>query len=158
MVTQSTQSTGSRSMHSEKRQNSLDLADVPSTYAFLEGLKPAGSVETAVARAIRSTYPTCQVKVAYHTRPAFPASVKDVLPIHDKSNVIYLFKCRSCGCWYAGKTTQRLHIRIKQHLPPANKNSTNKSFSSICTHLQSNPECFDMFDKSSFSVLCKAQT
>ena len=57
-----------------------------------------------------------------------------------------------------GQDDSTLAHQDQQHLPPANKNSKNKSSSSICTHLQSNPECFDMFDKSSFSVLCKART
>ena len=119
-------------------------------------------VEAAVSLAVTSTYPMCEVKVVYGTHAAFRASVKDVLPTHQKSNVIYLFRCR-CGGQYMGKTTQRLENRIKQHLPSsstlthANKKST-KNSSAIYEHLCKNPDCFNKYDKSLFNVVCKAHT
>ena len=127
-----------------------------------KGRRPAEVVEAAVSKAVTSTYPMCEVKVVYGTHAAFRASVKDVLPTHQKSNVIYLFRCR-CGSRYVGKTTQRLENRIKQHLPSsstltnANKKST-KNSSAIYEHLCKNPDCFDKYDKSLFSVVCKACT
>ena len=41
---------------------------------------------------------------------------EDVLPALDLSNVICLFNC-ACGHGYAGRTSQRLEERIRQHMP-----------------------------------------
>ena len=45
-----------------------------------------------------------------------PSAKKDSIPIIHKSCVIYEFSCR-CEARYAGRTTQRLADRIKQHAP-----------------------------------------
>ena len=73
--------------------------------------------------------------------------------IHNKSNVIYLFKCR-CGSRYVGKTTQYLENQI-QHLPSA---TATKSSLAIGDHLLQNPDCLDKFDRSMFGIVCKART
>ena len=117
-----------------------------------KGRRPVSFVESTVVKAVESCYRTCSVKVVYGSRPAFPGCVKDILPTHNKSNVIYLFECR-CGSRYVGKTTQRLENRIQQHLPSATKSS-----SAIGEHLLRNPDCLDKFDRSMFSIVCKART
>ena len=127
-----------------------------------KGRGPAERTEIAVTSTVRATYPTCDVRVVYGTRHAFPDSIKDILPTHSKSNVIYLFKCW-CGSQYVGKTTQRLEMRIKQHQPTAkslaSKQTTkSSSSSSIADHLTQNMDCLNKFDKTMFSVVCKART
>ena len=62
-----------------------------------------------------------------------------------------------------GKTTQRLEMRIKQHQPTAkslaSKQTTkSSSSSSIADHLTQNMDCLNKFDKTMFSVVCKART
>ena len=44
-----------------------------------------------------------------------PVARKDVLPAIQKSFVIYEYKCH-CDSRYAGRTSQRLQDRIKQHV------------------------------------------
>ena len=59
-----------------------------------------------------------------------------------------------------GKTTQRLENRIKQR-PPSNlldRSSNTKSKSAIGEHLMNSVTCLEEFDKSMFSVVCKART
>ena len=68
--------------------------------------------EKLILQATKPAYPTCRPRVCFVSKPAFPSCLKDALPIHDKSNVIYNFECR-----YIGKTIQRLEARIKQHIP-----------------------------------------
>ena len=45
-----------------------------------------------------------------------PLARKDVLPTTQKSSVIYEYKCH-CDSEYVGRTSQRPHDRIKQHVP-----------------------------------------
>ena len=40
---------------------------------------------------------------------------KDVSPTHEESNIIYKFSCH-CVSDYVGKTSQRFHVRINQHV------------------------------------------
>ena len=72
--------------------------------------------EKLILQATKPAYPTCRPRVCFVSKPAFPSCLKDALPIHDKSKVIYNFECR-CGSRYIGKTIQRLEARIKQHIP-----------------------------------------
>ena len=102
-------------------------------------------------KAVNPTFLTCEVKVGYASKSAFQGSLKDQIPTHEKSNVIYLFTCR-CGDRYVGKTTQRLENWIKQHLP------ARSTTSAIAEHLMKNSNCLDNFNKSMFSVIRKAHT
>ena len=52
-----------------------------------------------------------------------PAAKKDVLPANQRSMVIYEYACH-CDSRYAGRTTQRLQERIKQHVPKAIRQKT----------------------------------
>ena len=56
-------------------------------------------------------------RVYYFTTWASFLSIhKDVLPIFQQSNLIYKFQC-VCNTTYIGRTSQRLEVRIKQHVP-----------------------------------------
>ena len=72
--------------------------------------------EKLILQATKPAYPTCRPIVCFVSKPAFPSCLKDTLPVHYKSNVLYNFECR-CGSRYIGKTIQRLEARIKQHIP-----------------------------------------
>ena len=41
----------------------------------------------------------------------------DVLPIPQRSSLIYLFTCRQCECQYIGRTLQYLSTRVRQQVP-----------------------------------------
>ena len=53
--------------------------------------------------------------ILYTDRP-LSEIYKDVSPTQEKSNIIYKFSFH-CGSDYVGKTYQRFHVRINQHVP-----------------------------------------
>ena len=107
------------------------------------------------------------------SRPLFPGQVKDRTPTHQLSNVIYKFSC-TCGSVYVGRTSQRLHIRMDQHVPKSfrefmrgNKTKTSqrkskktswKSLTSIGKHLEGKPDCAKNYELDHFSVLARGRT
>ena len=79
-----------------------------------------GSESTKVSRAVKSivqkTYYAVNVVTVFTTVRSFTV-LKDVLPTHHLSHLIYQFECRQCGSRYVGRTLQHLSERIKQHVP-----------------------------------------
>ena len=53
--------------------------------------RPAEMVERAVVKAVYPTFQTCEVKVIYATKPAFPGSLKNQIPTH-KNQMCFLSK------------------------------------------------------------------
>ena len=99
-------------------QNKMDIG--PKRCPIYLRLPWKGQWSSSMARTImsvvRSTYYAVSLNVVYSTAHAFNLK-KDVLPSQQKSNVIYEFECRSCGSRYVGRTSQRLSMRIRQHVP-----------------------------------------
>ena len=65
---------------------------------------------------IKQTYYAVHFIPVYTTMRSFTV-LKDVLPTHHLSHVIYNFECRNCASRYVGRTVQHLSERIKQHTP-----------------------------------------
>ena len=57
-----------------------------------------------------------EVRSIFATKAAFNSIHKDVLPIFNQSLLIYKFKCW-CNSTYIGRTSQRLEVRVRQHVP-----------------------------------------
>ena len=55
-------------------------------------------------------------RVIFTSCPLLPAIKKDVLPASLSSNVVYNFLCH-CDSRYVGRTSQRLQVKIRQHVP-----------------------------------------
>ena len=126
-----------------------------------KGKSVSENLEKKVRRTVEPVFRTCEVRFCFTSKPMFPASVKDVIPAHQKSNVIYLFECL-CGHRYVGKTTQRLEARMSQHVPAALRNthmpgSSKQPDLAIGHHLLSNVQCLESFSKSWFTILCHAR-
>ena len=51
----------------------------------------------------------------YNNNRPLNGVVKDVTSYHELSNVVYVFSCH-CGNDYVGRTSQRFHVRRKQHV------------------------------------------
>ena len=82
---------------------------------------------------------------------------KDVLPPHHFNSIIYKYTC-SCGSDYVGRTSNRLDLRIRQHLPARILNLrhirgllANASGSSISEHMINSRECVADFNVDRFS-------
>ena len=101
--------------------------------------------------------------VLYTYRP-LSGIYKDASPIQEKSNIIYKFQCH-CGSDYVGKTSQRFHLRIDQHVPKVIRNWINGTsaqpkknyFSAIGQHLVDNQVCAKNFTREKFSVVARAE-
>ena len=106
-------------------------------------------------RLVQWAYPMCQAKVCFFSTPLLKSGIKDRIPTHQLSNVIYLFECR---CRYVGKTTQCLEARIKQHVPAALTKTTRTPTSSITEHLLQKTVCLENFDHQMFTVVSHARS
>ena len=83
---------------------------------------------------------------------------KNVYPI------IYKYTC-SCGSDYTGRTSNRLDLRIKQHLPARILNLklkrgqlANTPGSSVAEHMVNSRECVTDFNVDRFSILCRSHS
>ena len=72
--------------------------------------------EREIRKCVESVYMASRVIFIYSARRALTVK-KDVLPIHQRSSIIYLFTCRQCECQYIGRTLQHLSTRVRQHVP-----------------------------------------
>ena len=115
-------------------------------YIGSRGEKFVKSITTAVGKC----YFSAAVRMIFQTRTAFVSKDsfrKDVLPSYHINSVIYKYTC-SCGSDYIGRTSNRLDLRIKQHLPAHILNLelkrgqfVNTSGSSIADHMINSREC-----------------
>ena len=69
-------------------------------------------LNTAVSRA----FPAAEPRVVFATSSVPVRSLKDRIPLHRKSNVIYDFSC-GCGATYIGRSERALSHRAGEHLP-----------------------------------------
>ena len=118
------------------------------------------SITTVVGRC----YISAAVRVIFHTHTAFVSIRKDVLPPHHINSVIYKCTC-SCGSDYVGRTSNRLDLRIRQHLPARILNLrlkrgqlANTSGSSIAEHMINSRECVADFNVDRFSILSRSHS
>ena len=102
------------------------------------------------------------------------ASWKDVLPVNQKSSLIYEHKCH-CDSRYVVRTYQRLQHRTKQHVPKwlrqhtesqriqpdracKKKQSSTECDSAIGQHLLENDQCAANYNEDQFSILDTARS
>ena len=97
-------------------------------------------------------------------RTAFISMRKEVLPPQHINLVIYKYTC-NCGSDYKGKTSNRLDLRIKQHLPARILNLelkrgqfVNTFKSSIADHMINNRGCVVDFNVDRFSILSRSHS
>ena len=88
----------------------------------------------------------------------------DVLPIFYQSLLIYKFECR-CNSTYIGRTSQRLYVRVRQHVPLGILNTERITSghsqaidSAIGEHLLSLNSCRTRYQDEWFSVLRRARS
>ena len=128
------------------------------------GNSASAKFEKKIKQAVQPVFRTCEVRVCFTSKPMFRPCIKNTIPAHHRSNVIYLFECR-CGHRYVGKTTQRLETRISQHLPAVLRSTRRRQAPSskpldlaIGQHLLSSTPCLDGFTRSLFTVLSYARS
>ena len=114
--------------------------------------------------AIINCFNAVKVRTIFTTIPAFRSSQKDVLPIFEQSYIIYKYQCW-CDASYIGRTTQRLNIRINQHvpkgirsIPQTTSGLSQAQDSAIGDHLCTTNSCRTNYNDRQFSILHKART
>ena len=120
-----------------------------------------------VQQAVRKCYNAVKTRIIAISKPMLPIATKDVLPIQQKSNIIYQFNC-GCGSSYIGRTSQSLAKRIQQHAPlkfrlklttdDADSHKHLSPSSAIGLHLLENPTCVKNFKEDSFKILARARS
>ena len=119
--------------------------------------------EKQIKHAVRLAYPRCKVHMCFMSKPMFPSTLKDCLPVQQHSNIIryqiHLFQCW-CSHQYVGKTTQRLETWVKQQAPTAliEKRQLAKTTCAKGLHLKAKTTCLDNFKNDCFSIVGKAHT
>ena len=140
-----------------------------------------------VRKTVQKTFNSVTLRTVFSTRPILPTNHKDILPIHQRSNVIYKFTCKRCDCAYIGRTTQRLGDRISEHVPKAFRNVKRRAEddeersssynlrrkkpvcylnayipsyveSAVGMHLLENPSCAESYNNSDFSILAQSRS
>ena len=92
-------------------------------------------VNRRLFRAIRSAFASTTLKSWSTTSVLFSLNLKDKVPSHDQSMVVYSFSC-CCAAEYIGRTTRRLSQRIREHHPAWLRTGGKKSITSpVVTHL-----------------------
>ena len=129
-------------------------------YIGSRGERLANSITTAVCRC----YFSAAVRVIFQTHTAFVSMRKDVLPPHQIDSVIYKYTC-SCGSDYVGRTSNRLDLCIRQHLPTRILNLrlirghlANASGSSIAERMINSREYVADFNVDRFSILSRSHS
>ena len=79
--------------------------------------------ETQMKFAVQKCYGAVDPRILFSTRKLLPAIHKDTLPSTHQSMVVYQYVCR-CDCRYMGRTSQRLHDRIAQHISKSIRNKS----------------------------------
>ena len=112
----------------------------------------------------KKCYFSAAVWVIFLTHTAFVSMCKDVLPPYHINSVIYKYTC-SCGSDYIGRTSNRLDLCIKQHLPACILNLelkrdklVNTSGSSIAAHMINDRECMAVFNVDRFRILSRSHS
>jgi hypothetical protein len=120
----------------------------------------SGCYRQKITTAVTACYKRVKPRIIFTSRPMLPSSTKDTLPSHQRSNLIYLFKC-GCESTYVGRTHQRLSSRIREHIPlwlekilgsPSTR-SLEPAKSAVANHLMKNTKCAKNFTKDMFTIL-----
>ena len=117
-----------------------------------------------ISSTIAGCYPKVKPRVILTSKPMLPSSIKDVLPTHQRSNLIYKFQC-SCDSTYVGRTNQRLETRIRQHIPrwfekdiSSGELVPRSPSSAIAEHLAKDVKCGKAYNSQMFSIICHGRS
>ena len=119
-----------------------------------------------IKRSVNHCFISVKLHVILKSNVLFPPNLKDSVTIFLKSFLIYKFLFRYNFC-YISHTTQRLDIKINQHIPPHIRTNTwNHSIvlshqnppSTIACHLQENLVCATVYNPTMFFILDSSST
>ena len=145
----------------DKFRNNIRPFGLPK-YPLYVRLPWIGSSSQLVADKVSFSVTRCFNASMVRTIFAFHSALKDVLPIFQQSNLIYKFQC-CCNATYIGRTSQRLEVKVRQHVSRDIHNRTTSGHSklldsAICEHLNAINSCVVNYNKECFGVLHRART
>ena len=104
-------------------------------------------------RSLSQTFNAATLRCSFYSSPLVFLNLKDRLPVHDQSMLVYSFSC-CCTAEYVGRTTRCLSKRIKEHHPAwLGKGTTKTITSAIVSHLVDSNHHID--PKTAFKVVYK---
>ena len=145
----------------------------------------SAKITSFVRKVVNKTFPSVTLRTVFSSKAMLSTNHKDVLPIHQRNNVIYKFQCKHCECAYIGRTTQRLGDRISQHVPKSLRNlkktpqddhtscynlrrrkpvsyvdfyTPSYVESAIGMHLLENPSCAEVYEDFDFKILSQSRS
>ena len=120
-------------------------------------------LENKVKHTINSTFEAVNLRISHFTRKLLDGIFKDVTPNPEKNNAIYQSKFH-CDSVYIGRTSQRFHMRMDQHVSKSLRNwmanngyKPTKSPSAIGDHLLNYPECYKHHNDNKLTSLTKGR-
>ena len=115
-----------------------------------------------ISSSVTRCYNAATIQTIFTTWAAFHSTHKDVLPIFQRSNLIYKFQY-CCNATYIGRTSQHLEVMVKQHVPRDIQNRVTSGHpnlldSAICKHLNAINSFVINYNDECFGVLHRAGT
>ena len=105
-----------KKMDQFRRPTHLDPKECP-VYLYLPWLSNVSVMyEMQIKTAVKRCYFAVKPRIAFTNKQLLSAAQKDILHASYQSNIVYQFLCH-CDSRYVGRTSQRLQMRIKQHVP-----------------------------------------
>ena len=118
-----------------------------------KGDATAEHINRRLYKSLSTTFPAATLRSWFTTYPMLNLSLKDKLPVHDQSMLVYSFSC-CCAAEYIGRTTRKLSKRIKEHHPAWIGSGVTKAINSaIISHLVETDHRIDT--ATAFKVLYK---
>ena len=131
---------------------------------FLELVLLASHLQIMLPPRCTVVFMLLKVRSIFATKTAFNSIHKDVLPIFNKSLLIYKFRCW-CNSTYIDRTSQCLEVRVRQYVPRGILNSGQVTCghswalnSAIGEHLLSTNSCRTNYQDDWFSLLLRARS
>ena len=113
----------------------------------------AEKIHQRLSQSLNRTFKTANLRCCFSTSPLIVLNLKDKLPVHDQSMLVYSFSC-CCAAEYVGRTTRCLSKRIKEHHPAWIGTGTTKGITSaVVSHLVDTNHEIDL--KTAFRIVYK---
>ena len=140
-------------------------------YLKLPGI---GKVSLKYEKQTKTTGNNCfgsvSASIVFSLKKILPSFLNDILPAHQRSNIILIYSFFHCDSVYVNRTSQRLEEQIRQHVPKfiRNKIKPQKDFprrqckstqnvsvsdSAIGQHLLDKKICAEKYDTNWLSIL-----
>ena len=89
-------------------------------------------------KSVSKSLPQCNIKVIFQSKNRLSSffKIKDSIPLHLRSHLIYKFQCSNCNITYYGETESHLKVRAGEHISmsPLTGKKVNNNKKSVKDH------------------------